>query len=313
LTTSPFVVIVYDRVREQRMKQTVSKQRVQPNRGPRKLRNLLIICAAAVVSVAFIYGAWRLLGWYIAPETATDRKDHILVLAVGLGAVGAIITAIIGWRVLKESQRSTETTIANTRAIEEERAQNDALQKYLEQMEPLLTKEGLRSSEEGSDVRVLARSQTLTALQGLGPNRKHILLRFLYESHLIDGPDSIISLAGADLEGADLEGADLKGANLKGANLKEANLWEVDLKGAILTEANMIGAEIWARLEGANLKEANLGAAKLSGSNLKGADLRGAKLECAELERAKLEGADLRGADLTFAKLEGATLEGAKY
>jgi uncharacterized protein YjbI with pentapeptide repeats len=81
-------------------------------------------------------------------------------------------------------------------------------------MGQLLTKEGLRSSEEGSDVRVLARSQTLTVLQGLGPDRKRSLLRFLYESHLIDNDNPIVRLAGADLRGADLKGADLRGANL---------------------------------------------------------------------------------------------------
>src|SRR5215212_9238522 len=119
---------------------------------------IFFICAAALVGAATIYGMWVLLGWYISPETPTDRKDHVQVLAVGLGAVGAIITAIIGWRNLKQSQESTERTLKNTRAIEEERAQNDALQKYLEQMGQLLTKEGLRNPEKGSDVRVLARS-----------------------------------------------------------------------------------------------------------------------------------------------------------
>src|SRR5215217_4166026 len=130
---------------------------------PQKLRNTLFICVAA----AAIYGAWLLLGWYIAPESPTDRKDHVQVIAVGLGAVGAIITAIIGWRNLRQSQRSSDRTIENTRLIEQDRAQNDALQKYLEQMGQLLTKEKLRSSEAGPDVRTLARAQTLTVLQGL--------------------------------------------------------------------------------------------------------------------------------------------------
>ena len=78
---------------------------------PQKLRNTLFICVAA----AAIYGAWLLLGWYIAPESPTDRKDHVQVLAVGLGAVGAIITAIIGWRNLKQSQESTERTLNEIR------------------------------------------------------------------------------------------------------------------------------------------------------------------------------------------------------
>ena|SRR5215203_3859512 len=165
----------------------------------RKTIKIILIVVAAVVAAAVIYGVWRWLGWYIAPESPTDRKDHVQVLAVGLGAIGAIITAIIGWRNLRQSQQTTETTIENTRLIEEERAQNDALQKYLEQMGQLLTKENLRKSAKDADVRILARSQTLTVLQGLSPDRKRILLRFLYESHLIKGDDTIVSLAGADL------------------------------------------------------------------------------------------------------------------
>jgi len=147
-----------------------------------KPANVLLICVGAIVAAAAIYGVWRWLGWYIAPETATDRKDLVQVMVVGLGAVGAVITAIIGWRNLKQSRRSTDTTIENTRLIEEEWAQSDALQKYYEQMGELLTREKLRSSANDADVRVVARAQTLTLLQGLGPDRKHNLLRFLYES-----------------------------------------------------------------------------------------------------------------------------------
>src|SRR5215204_1075052 len=116
---------------------------------------IILIVVAAVVAAAVIYGVWRWLNWYIAPLTPTHRKDQVQVMAVSLGAVGAIITAIIGWRNLKQSQEAlkqsheaTEKTIETTRLTEEERAQNDALQKYFEQIGQLLTKEKLRSSEE---------------------------------------------------------------------------------------------------------------------------------------------------------------------
>ncbi len=250
---------------------------------------MLIICAATVVAAAFIYGVWRWLGWYIAPESPTDRKDHVQVMAVGMGAVGAIITAIIGWRNLKQSQRSTEKTLKNTRVIEEERAQNDALQKYLEQMGQLLTKENLRSSEEGSDVRVLARSQTLTVLQGLGPNHKQILLRFLNESQLINNEAPIVSLVGANLIGANLRGADLSEADLSEAKLIGANLSNADLSGA-----DSIGAD----LSGAFFSEADL-----STADLFTADLSGATLDGADLSKANLSGAE----DLTQAHLEHTT------
>ena len=301
-------------------------------------RTTILICIAAVVAAAAIYGMWVLLGWYIAPESPTHRKDHVQVMAVGLGAVGAIITAIIGWRNLRQSQRSSDRTIENTRLIEQDRAQNDALQKYLEQMGQLLTKEKLRSSEEGTDVRTLARSQTLTVLQGLGPGRKRILLGFLYESHLITGDARIVSLSGADLTGADLagallEGANLNWANLDGANLNRANLgnanlnfaklnganlnttrlFEADLTGAYLEEASLEGASlIGASLNGAILAGANLNGANLAGANLAGASLNGANLNGAYLKGANLTGAYLTGANLAGAYLEGANLTEAR-
>ena len=40
-------------------------------------------------------------------------------------------------------------------------------------------------SDEGSTVRMLARARTLTVLERLGPLRKPLLIRFLYESDLI--------------------------------------------------------------------------------------------------------------------------------
>ena len=288
-----------------------------------KSNRILFICVAAVVAAATISGMWVLLGWYISPETPTDRKDHVQVMAVGLGAVGAIITAIIGWRNLKESQRSTETTIQNTREIEQDRAQNDALEKYLEQMGHLLTNEGLRSSKEGADVRILARSQTLTVLKGLSPDRKQILLRFLYESHLISGDDTIVSLIGAHLNDVDLYGAHLQGANLSEAKLQEANLNSANLRTATSLKAKMSRAHLSeARLIGthlseADLSEANLGAADLreailQEANLNGANLEGANLHKADLREADLERANLLGANLLGAKLLGANLRGAK-
>jgi len=102
---------------------------------------ILLVFAGAVIAVAAIYGTWILLGWYIDPASPTDRKDHVQVVVVGLGAIGAIITAIIGFGNLRQSQKGTEQTLENTRNIEEQRAQNDTLQKYFEQMGQLLIKE----------------------------------------------------------------------------------------------------------------------------------------------------------------------------
>ena len=59
---------------------------------------------------------------------------------------------------------------------------------------------------------------------GCHPDRKRILLLFLYASGLIDRRKPVIDLRGADLSGTSLSGADLSGAKLRETDLREANL-----------------------------------------------------------------------------------------
>src|SRR5215207_6407726 len=159
------------------------------------------------------------------PENATWVAS---LVAAAIALLGILATQIVNTVLARSGRRSQQD-------LEDRRAQHDALQKYFEQMGQLLTKEKLRCSQIDDDVRVLARSQTLMMLQGLGPDRKRILLGFLYESHLITGDDSIVSLAGADLKEAVLDGAHLDGTHLNRVLLNGAHLNEADLKGAQLS------------------------------------------------------------------------------
>jgi uncharacterized protein YjbI with pentapeptide repeats len=220
---------------------------------------------------------------------------------------------------------------------EEQRAQDAALQAYLDQMGTLLLKEDLRTSADDSEVRTLARARTATVIQRLDADGNRNVIRFLDEAGLtkvgqsspgllagvdlqgahlggvdLDGTDLSIlyadrlddrntNLSDADLNDANLSGANLSGANLNDANLSDANLNEAKLTWASLSRANLRGAEIVAKLHEANLHDADLSDANLSFANLSGADLR----------TADLSEADLRGADLHDAWLHGATLWGA--
>ena len=80
-------------------------------------------------------------------------------------------------------------------------------------------------------------------LEGLDPDRKQILLLFLYESGLIDKDKPVVSLVAANLSGANLSKADLHGAILLEANLSKAELWGADLRKASLREATGITNE----------------------------------------------------------------------
>jgi len=179
----------------------------------------------------------------------------------------------------------------NEQLIASDNQQEAALQAYLDKMSELLLKDGLRESKLNAEVRSIARARTLTVLRRLDANRKVSLLRFLYESGLIDESNRIIDLDGADLHAVDLHDvkltrAALCGVDLSGADLRTVDLYEADLENANLSNAN---------LSGAYLLDTCMLCADLQEADLRGADLQGAKLE-----RVKLEHADLFKASPSF-------------
>jgi uncharacterized protein YjbI with pentapeptide repeats len=207
--------------------------------------------------------------------------------------------------------------------LEEQRAQNAALQAYLDQMSQLmLGGDLLRSSEEDSEVRTLARARTQTVLGQLDSDRKASVVQFLYEASLIKEEDPVLNLSGVglrganlsqlDLSGADLSGADLSRADLHGTNLSDSILRGAELNHADLRDATMSGADLseanlnFANLSRAVLNNADLPDADLSGANMSGAFLRYADLREAQLIETNLSGADLLEADLGYARLDGA-------
>jgi hypothetical protein len=149
-----------------------------------------------------------------------------------LGALAIPLVLAIAGFWFTTQQEAHQEKIEGLRAksekkIEEQRAQDAALQAYLDQMGTLLLTEELRKSEGDSEVRTLARARTLTALGRLDPSRKTAVMEFLVEAELvqkIEGREPIISLNGAALSGANLDNANLSGANLSEAYLCGARL-----------------------------------------------------------------------------------------
>jgi hypothetical protein len=140
--------------------------------------------------------------------------------------------------------------------IARQRAQDEALQEYLNKMgELILDKDKpLHRSDAGDELGMLARARTLTMLDALAysPEHQRRVLRFLHETMLIQaskpGVPPIVSLKYARLIGAELRNRRL----LKGANLSQANLTDADLSGA-----NLAGTELRnAKFTRANLKDA---------------------------------------------------------
>jgi uncharacterized protein YjbI with pentapeptide repeats len=200
----------------------------------------------------------------------------------------------------------------------QQRAQDEALESYLDQVSQLLTdkEQPLHDAQWGSNLSVLVRARTLAVLNRLDGNRRASVLRFLQESRLIQKDQPIVDLNGANLVEADLNNAELNGVNLHSAILMSSdryisNFAGINLRGADLSDANLRGSSLSdaganlgnTNLSGANLRGVDLGSINLSGSDLSSADLSGANFTGANLQHADLTGADLGGSDLLGARV----------
>jgi uncharacterized protein YjbI with pentapeptide repeats/cell division protein FtsB len=266
-------------------------------------------------------------------------RDWLPLVAALLAPV-VIILGIWGitWQLEKlENQRAKAE-----RELAEQRAQDEALQAYLDQMSQLIldrklleVEQGVPVHEPGDPVHTLAQARTSTAILRLDAERNESVTHFLINSGLsVRTKDSVrllrgstlshATLSGAHLPNADLGDADLIGADLSNALLLNANLIGADLSGADLSNALLDNADLVAHLPhadlsgadliGADLSEANLFSADLSDANLIGADLSRSVLDNANLSNAVLDNANLGGADgITNEELEqqAVSLEGA--
>ncbi len=237
--------------------------------------------------------AWDWTGF--GDKTAWDWMQ-LLIVPVVL-AVGALLFNLsLNARQLDTKERRAALQIE----AEDQRAQEERLQTYLEQMGTLLIDEGLLDSEVDDEARYLARARTLAVLRRADDSQKRSVVEFLAESGLAgsgapgNDVEPVVSLANANLTGADLAILDyLRGADLTEAFLSDAFMERIDLAEASLARA---------QLDGVTLTDATLRSADLTDANLSNANLR-----LADLREANLEDANLEGANLSEANLEGAT------
>jgi hypothetical protein len=178
---------------------------------------------------------------------------ELLLIPLILGTFGLF------WTTAQEDERQ--------QAIEAQRAQDAALQAYLNQMsEALLRENSLRApGADNDEVRALARARTLMILRTVDPQHQAEVMKFLLDANLVqatDGRTPAIRLSGADLWGIYMPNADLSNAQLDNTDLRFANLSNVNLSDANLSDANLSDAD----LRGADLRGADLSEADLSGA-----------------------------------------------
>lgn len=289
-----------------------------PEKQTRRVPSWLVVFAAFLAAVVGVIVA-RLVLFGFAGNTVWDYRfagktvwNYLDVFLVPVAV--ALVTV---WLTLWENRRQRKyealqqrlqqqaADIRNARELEVEnqRAQDEALQTYLDQMGDLLLREKLRQLKGDADAKVLARARTLTILARLNGERKRSVVLFLYEAGLITAAKhtdpAIIDLAGADLRGADLHSVNLSNAHFRGATLRETNLAHASLRNAYLgysdlTDANLSNAHLESDFFLKHQEGATFVNAVLTNANLSGVDLKGVYFGGAHLEGANLTGAYLR-------------------
>jgi uncharacterized protein YjbI with pentapeptide repeats len=274
---------------------------IDPNKWTVGDRRIALLGISIGLTIVIIAVCGYVFGWEWTGLTKPQQRTFwdwlsLLIVPIVLALGGYLFNRSESRRTKEDAERQRTAD----RQIADQRAQDDALQAYLDQIGTLLLDNDrpLRQSKEGDEVRTLARARTLTVLRRLDGERKGRVLQFLYESGLISKGRVVVDLKGADLRGANLRGADLREADLRKANLREADLREADLWYSILCESDLREADLGhANLLGADLTRTDLREADLSRTspeNLKAADLRGANLAEADLGMAELGGIYLK-------------------
>ena len=162
-----------------------------------------------------------------------------------------------------------------------ERDKQALLEGYFSRINDLLIRRGLRTAPALSEVRAIAREQTLAILHSLNDDgtRKGQVLQFLYEIGLVTEGPAVMFLSEADLTGVHLNGAFLVEAHLAGTHMERAQLENTHLEWAHLGEADLTEARMKkAFLVATHLARANLAQADLQEAHLVGARLAGTNM-----------------------------------
>jgi uncharacterized protein YjbI with pentapeptide repeats len=290
--------------------------RWQPRRG---VQWLTVIVAVAVTLGILIYIGYSLQWTGFGPTRAGDSVQPPKTLWEWLGLLIVPTMLAVGVFLLSQRQKQHEDRIQQAQKEREEeaaiqRAQDEALRAYLDQMSDLIVDREMRKKPDVPDLRRLAQARTLAILLGLDKDRKRRALKLIYELSLIMKEEPILNLKNAGLDTADLSEITLHDACLREVDLRLANLSGADLKGSDLGGAD---------LRGANLSNANLSDTVLVGANLLPYDetqpaklnapnlLNGADPSNIDSSNDHLTPTNLGGADLSNADLSGAYLTGA--
>jgi uncharacterized protein YjbI with pentapeptide repeats len=268
------------------------------------------------------------------------RSNAVIVGAV-LTLVGVLITQMVNTSNARDAQKHQQK-------LEDRRAQDSALQAFLDQISYSDAYSELRTAPASGHKRAILRAKIQTLLLQLDEERKGVLLSFLHGAKLsrkkeitpyeytkdisewtgkerwrypilrLDHIDfsrtkrtADTKLTFDDLRGIILRGAKLSKVNLSGANLSGADLSNADLRCAQLRKANPEDSE---RIPGEFYDEYRKAIrGRIASGQLTRMGIRkiADSIRKIDLSEANLSRANLSRANLRYADLRGADLSGA--
>jgi uncharacterized protein YjbI with pentapeptide repeats len=249
---------------------------------------ILIFALLAVIIIVYVFNA-NVPG--LRGKTLWDWLQ-LLIIPAALALGGYIFNITIS----RNDQRNTQ-----------DNQQEVALQSYLDRMSELLLEKKLRVSQPDDEVRNVARARTLTTLRKLNIERKTVLIRFIYESHLFD----IVSLDDADLSGINLRNIPLKNFEIHYATLTHAFLENFNIENSNFNDSNFSYTTFNdIKVISSELQNVNLSHTKIFNMEFDRCSLIGADLSYAMLSNVILKDTDLRNTNLTNVRLINVDLTG---
>ena len=143
-----------------------------------------------------------------------ENRSLALLNWLNLLLIPILLVAAALW--LTNSWRRTQLDIAR---IRDERAM---IEGYFDRLTDLLLNKNLRQANPDDEAARAARAHTLTTLRNLAPEDRGQVVRFLYESALLDAAEPIVDLQAADLSGMTLSQVQMPAVNLRSVHLAGA-------------------------------------------------------------------------------------------
>src|SRR5215211_9292129 len=183
--------------------------------------------------------------WGFRGKTVWDFLQ-LLIVPLMLVAIGLVFSVQQDAR----QQRVENQRAEAERELAEQRAQDEALQAYLDQMSQLMLERKLLEAGQGDPVHTLAQARASTVILRLDAEHNESVTRFLVTSGLaVSGEASArllseITLSHASLSESYLPNAELSDAFLDGAWLRDANLGGAFLSNAYLPNAELCRVDL---------------------------------------------------------------------